>query len=122
MKLQFNKTFIPVSFGFLLPISLILSSYLFALTAIFLIIKSPRKEKIDWIPLLVLSIPAMVPLLSVFIHNETFIWAQLEVRIPFLVVAILAGFFKVDFSIISKFKNGFVYGSTLAVFYRILLE
>ena len=104
----------PALLGLALPLSLLISNYLFAITAIILIIQSPRREKINWLALTVLAIPAIVPLFSIFFHKEIFIWQQVEVRIPFIVVALLIGFFKIDFKQLSKFKYGFVMGTSLA--------
>jgi len=104
----------PALLGLALPLSLLISNYLFAITAIMLIIQSPRRDKFNWLALVILSIPALVPLLSVLLHKEAFNLSQLEVRTPFLVVAILIGFFKIDFKQLSKFKYGFVIGTTLA--------
>ena len=56
-------------------------------------------------------IPALIPILSIFFHDEALQLSSLEVKIPFVVVALVVGFVKLNDDILSKFKLGFVFGT-----------
>ena len=99
--------------GLILPLSLLISNYIFILAIIVLIFYSPKRSKIRWRALLILLIPALIPLLSGFFHNETFSFVAFDVKIPFIVTALLIGFTKVNDDLLSKFKMGFVVGALI---------
>lgn len=99
--------------GFSLPISLLLSNYLFALAIIILIFNSSRIGKIDWLPFLVLLIPALIPVFSIYFHSEPFSLASIDVKLPFIIVALLIGFLRLDAELLSKFKFGFIFGTLI---------
>ena len=106
--------------GCSLPLSLLFSNYLFVLAIIILLFNSSRTDKVDWLPFFVLLIPALIPVFSIFFHSESFSLASIDVKIPFIIVALLIGFIKLNEELISKFKYGFVLGtligSILAIF------
>lgn len=104
-------------FGILLPLSIQFSNYFFVFNLILLFISSKGK-KIEWISLLILSIPALVPLLSILLHNETFTFYSFEVRLPFIATALLVGFFSIDKSIFTGFYKGIIIGSLIAVLFH----
>ena len=108
------KKILFIALGISLPLSLFFTNYLFVLATIILLINSPRRHSVRWLALFVLLIPALIPILSIFFHKEAFSFSSLEVKIPFLVVALLIGFTKINDTILSKFKVGFVIGSFIA--------
>ncbi len=109
-----------IALGISLPLSIFFSNYLFALAILVLLFSSSKKEKIDWLVLLILLVPALIPILSIFFHNEQFSFTALEVKIPFLVVALIISFRKLDENLLSKFKYGFVLGSLFGAILALL--
>ncbi|MCF6351504.1 MAG: O-antigen ligase family protein [Cyclobacteriaceae bacterium] len=59
-------------------------------------------------------IPFLIPLISIFFHNEHLSLSNIEVKIPFLIVALVAGFTRLNDKILARFKYGFVLGTLLA--------
>lgn len=100
-----------IALGLTLPLSIFFSNYLFVIAAAVLLVKPTKIEKVDWLTILILLIPAIIPVLSIFFHNERFYLSALEVKIPFVVVALLIGFLKLNDELLSKFKYGFVLGT-----------
>lgn len=99
--------------GLCLPLSIYFSNYLFAVAILVLLFNSSKKEKTDWLLLLILLIPVLIPIVSILFHKEQFSFTALEVKIPFIVVALVIGFLKLNNELLSKFKNGIVWGTLL---------
>jgi O-antigen ligase len=106
--------------GLFLPLSILFSNYLFVLALLVVLVSSPKNKKVDWLSMLILVIPALIPILSIFFHNEQFSFTALEVKIPFLVVALLVGFSKLNKTLLSKFKYGFVVGTVIGAILALL--
>jgi hypothetical protein len=104
----------PAILGLTLPFSIILSNYLFALVMILLIFTSVRRKTVAWIPMMIMAIPCLIPVFSIIFHGETFYWTQLEVRIPFLITALVVGVFNIDEDILGELKRGLILGTLLA--------
>ena len=109
-----SKHLTPALLGLTLPFSILLSNYLFALVLILLVYQSPRRQKVNWAPMLLMAIPLLIPVISVVFHGETFQWTQFEVRIPFVVTAIVVGIFAINEDSLVEFKRGLVLGTFLA--------
>ncbi len=99
--------------GLSLPLSLLISNYAFILAVIILIFYSPKRDKIRWRALFILLVPAIIPYLSGVFHNEVFSLDAFDVKIPFIVTALLIGFIKLNDGLLSKFKYGFVLGTLI---------
>ena len=65
--------------------------------------------------MLLLAIPVLTPLISIISHGELMEWQRLEVRLPFLVTALIIGFFNVNYDSLKSFKYGFVLGSLIVL-------
>jgi len=107
------KNLLFIALGLSLPLSLFFTNYLFVLTATILLFNSPKRDNIRWLALIILLIPALIPILSILFHNEAFSLSSIEVKIPFVVVALMVGFTKLNDDILSKFKLGFIIGALL---------
>lgn len=99
--------------GLSLPLTLLISNYLFIIAVIILLLNSSKRDKIQWLSMLILSIPSLIPILSTFFHNEIFSFNALDVKIPFLVSALLIAFTNPNEELLSKFKYGFVFGTLI---------
>ena len=104
----------PALLGLTQPFSIMLSNYLFALVMIILVFTTPKREKIAWLPMLLMAIPFLIPVISLVFHGQRFDIAQLEVRIPFLVTALVLGIFAVDTDQFKEFKRGLILGVLIA--------
>lgn len=108
--------------GLTLPLSLLFSNYLFVLAIIVLLLNSPKRKNARWLALFVLLIPALIPLFSIFFHGESFSLGSIDVKIPFIIVALLIGFIKLNEDLLSKFKFGFVFGTLIGAILAIFKE
>ncbi len=107
------KTFVFILLGLSLPLSIYFSNYLFVAAIIVLLFNSPKRAKPRWLALFALAIPALISIISIFFHAETFSLSTIEVKIPFIVVALVVGFTSINDEMLSKFKIGFVIGTIL---------
>lgn len=121
LKINYKNVLL-ILLGISLPLSLLFTNYLFILSVIILLFNSPRRKNIRWLVLFVLLIPALTPILSIFFHNESFSLNSIEVKIPFIVVALLVGFTKLNDTLLSKFKYGFVFGTLTGALLSIISE
>ncbi len=100
--------------GLSLPLSIYFSNYLFVAAIIVLLFNSPKRKNVRWLALFALLVPVLIPLLSIVFHSESVELTDIEVKIPFLITALIIGFKKLNDEILTRFKYGFVIGSLFA--------